>query len=58
MDWHDTIAGEKAVLTIMNNDKIFTSELATLPGLAKMIAELCRQLLEEGIRTTIEKYLK
>jgi tagaturonate reductase len=58
MDWHDTIAGEKAVLTIMNNDKIFTSELATPPGLAKMIAELCRQLLEEGIRTTIEKYLK
>jgi hypothetical protein len=58
VDWQDTIAGERTVSTIINNDKIFSPELASLPDLAKMIAQLCRQLLNNGIRKTIEKNLK
>ncbi|MEP6594545.1 MAG: tagaturonate reductase [Ginsengibacter sp.] len=58
VDWHDIMLAERAVSTIINNHKIFSPELASLPGLAKMIAELCSRLLKEGIRKTIEKKLK
>ena len=58
VDWQDTTTGERAVSTIINNNKIFTAELASLPDFAKMISELCRQLLNKGIKKTIEKKFK
>jgi tagaturonate reductase len=58
VDWNDITSGERAVSAILNNDKIFSAELASLPGIAKMIAELCNRLLNEGIGKTIELNLK
>ena len=58
VDWNDISSGERALSAILNNDKIFSAELASLPGIAKMIAELCNRLLNEGIGKTIELNLK
>ena len=58
VDWHYTMTAERSVSVIIDNDKIFSPELSSLPDVAKMIAELCLQLSTEGIRKTIEQYLK
>ncbi|MEO6456153.1 MAG: tagaturonate reductase [Ginsengibacter sp.] len=58
IDWRNTSYAETSVSTIINNDKIFSPELAALPGISEMIAKFCKQLLNEGIRKTIEQYIK
>ncbi|MEO6330580.1 MAG: altronate oxidoreductase, partial [Ginsengibacter sp.] len=57
IDWNNNIAAEKSVSAILNNDKIFSSGLASLPDIGGMIATLCRQLINEGIRNTIQQNL-
>lgn len=56
-DWNSIEAAERAISAILNNDKIFSPELASLPGIVEMIANLCRELNNNGIKKTIELYL-
>ena len=58
MEWQYTIKAQECVSAIMDNDQIFSPELRVLPDLVKMITGLCRQLHCEGIKVTIEKFLK
>jgi tagaturonate reductase len=57
-DWLNKEDAEKSVTVVLNNNKIFSPELASLPGIIEMITKLCSQLKIDGIRKTIEQHLK
>lgn len=58
LNWNDTYTASKAVATILENEDIFSADLASLPGLADMLAEVCSRLENDGIRETITKALE
>jgi tagaturonate reductase len=58
VDWSDSRQATDAVSKILGNGAIFSKELASVPGLARTVAEHGLALCRAGIRITINQYLE